>query len=328
MRYRKLGNTDIYVSEIGFGAWGIGGTVDGSIAYGETDDQESRHALRLAYDLGVTFYDTSNFYGFGHSEKLIGETLKGVRDKVVIATKVGFLRDGKTQDFSPQHIRNSVEQSLKNLGTDYIDLYQLHSPPIQCLEEDRSIIETLHSLVDEGKVRVIGISARSPEDALIAAKSLRFKVVQANFNLVDQRALTNGLFDFCVKEGVGFVARTPLCFGFLTNAYSAQSHFSFGDHRNLLSTEQIKKWDEARQLFLNISETTDDQGCAQFALRFCLSYRAVSTVIPGMINRQHVHENIFSSSLGRLPPDKVKALEKIYRENTFFLGKHSPLKEK
>lgn len=318
---------DIHVSEIGFGAWGIGGTVGGAIAYGETEDRESRLALRLAYDLGVTFYDTSDFYGFGHSEKLIGETLKDVRDKIVIATKVGFLQDGKAQDFSVQHIRSSIEQSLKRLGTDYIDLYQLHSPLIQHLKEDGVIMETLHSLVDEGKVRAFGISARSPQDALIAAKSLHFKVVQANFNLVDQRALTNGLFDFCEKEGVGFIARTPLCFGFLTNAYSAQSHFSSGDHRSLLSTEQIKKWDEARQLFLNIFETSDDQSCAQFALRFCLSYKAVSTIIPGMLNREHVRENIFSSSLGKLPTDKVEALEKVYRENTFFLGKYSSLKE-
>lgn len=324
MKYRKLGKTGIVVSEIGFGAWGIGGTAKGSIAYGKTDDQESSLALRLAYDLGVTYYDTSDLYGFGHSECLIGATLRDVRDKIVIGTKVGFLRTD-AQNFSPKHIRNSLEKSLKRLKTDYIDLYQLHSPPMQCLKEDHQILSTLYSLVDEGKVRVIGISARSPDDALIAATEFGFKVLQVNFNLVDQRALTNGFFGFCEQNEVGIIARTPLCFGFLTGNYSEDTGFSSGDHRKLWSQEQIKKWDQARQLFLNDFKDMSVQDSTQLALRFCLSYSPISTVIPGILNRQHIKENTQASQFGVLSEQALAKIEKIYKENTFFVERKPSL---
>ena len=133
MKYRKLGNTGLEVSEIGFGAWGIGGD-----SYGTVDDDVSRKALRFAYDQGITLFDTSDIYGSGHSEELIGQVLKDVRGRIVIASKVGTLPHfGFTmpQDFSVKHIREALEASLRRLQSEYVDLYQLHSPPIEVLSQ-------------------------------------------------------------------------------------------------------------------------------------------------------------------------------------------------
>ena len=241
MKYRRLRSTGLQVSEIGFGAWGIGGVANGAIAYGPTDDQESKRALRRAYHLGVNFYDTSGLYGYGHSERLIGEVLKDVRDRVIITTKVGFLDADGAQDFSPKHIRQSLAASLKRLQTDYVDLYQLHSPPIDALGRDESILSALRSLEQEGSVRAIGISVRSPDDGLVAINRFGLSCIQVNFNLVDQRALSNGLFDLCRKQGVGVIVRTPLCFGLLTGRYSPESKFGPGDHRSSWSSAQMAR---------------------------------------------------------------------------------------
>ncbi len=320
MKYRKLDNTGLEVSEIGFGAWGIGGLTRGATSYGPTSDEESKLALRLAFESGITFYDTSDLYGYGHSERLIGETLKDVRGKTVIASKVGFLEHNGPQDFSPRHIRESIERSLKRLQTDYLDLYQLHSPPIDLLEKDDSILHTLSSLQKEGKTRAIGISARSPDDGLIAIEKLGFKSVQVNFNMVDQRAIENGLFDLAKKENAGIIVRTPLCFGFLTGGYSADSEFDFRDHRSTWPREQIERWATAQQLFSSILEENEGQTGAQIALRFCLSFQSVSSIIPGMLTAGEVRENVLASELGPFAERELLKINEIYRDNTFFLG--------
>src|SRR5437899_9108690 len=125
MNYRALGDTGLRVSEIGFGTWGLGGDTGGAISYGPTSDETSRAALRCALDEGINFFDTSDLYGFGHSEELLGEVFGDCRDQVVIASKGGFV-DAVKQDFSPMHLRNALEKSLRRLRTDYVDLYQLH----------------------------------------------------------------------------------------------------------------------------------------------------------------------------------------------------------
>jgi len=313
MEYIALGQTGLVVSQIGFGAWGIGG---GTLAYGPTDDQESRIALRRAYDLGVTFYDTADIYGNGHSECLIGDTLKDVRRNVIIATKVGFSE--ASQDFSPEYIKQSLEASLKRLQTDYIDLYQLHCPSIDALGEDS--LSVLRTLKEEGKVRTAGISVRSPDDGLVAATKYEFKVLQVNFNLVDQRALNNGLFALCEKNGVGIIVRTPLCFGFLTEAYSPESHFDSSDHRSRWSSEQRKRWATSYKYFSSALGKNGEQTHAQIALRFCLSYRSVSTVIPGMLTKEQVEENAFASQMGPFSKEELQEIERIYQDNAFFVS--------
>lgn len=323
MRYRTLGSTGIRVSEIGFGTWGLGGAAQGAVAYGATRDEQSIAALRAAYDRGVNFFDTADFYGFGHSEKVLGDALHGVRDKVVIATKGGLLDATGAQDFSPAHLRRALEASLKRLGTDYVDLLQLHSPPIDLLVKQPETIECLEALRREGKVRAFGVSVRSPDDGLVAVEQLGVRCIQANFNLVDQRVLENGLLERCARLGAGLIGRTPLCFGFLTGQYAAATKFDQYDHRNRWSVEQRERWASALGKFIGALRTRSSQSPAQFALRFCLSFPGVSAVIPGMLNEEHVAENTAASDLGALDAADLAALVDVYRKQAFFVERVS-----
>lgn len=317
MRYRQLGSTGIRVSEIGFGAWGIGGDTQGAVAYGPTSDQESRLALRRAFESGVTFFDTADLYGFGHSEEVLGAALGNVRSQVVIASKVGMLDMQGAQDFSPGHITAAVDRSLRRLGTDYIDLYQLHGPAIELLDRDSRILSCMQDLQRDRKIRAFGISVRSPEDGLAAVTRFGIKCLQVNFNLLDQRAIENGLFDLCRERGVGVIVRTPLCFGFLTGQYPAGGQFDPTDHRSRWSAAQREKWAGAYQLFTSALQDPRAQTPAQFALRFCLSFPAVSTVIPGMLTTAHVEENIRASEFGGLLDSERGAIISIYRQQDF-----------
>lgn len=320
MKYRRLGSTGFQVSEIGFGAWGIGGNVNGAVAYGPTDDAESKAALRRAFELGITFYDTADFYGFGHSEQLIGEALKDVRPQVIVATKVGLLDASGAQDFSSQRIRRSIEASLKRLQTDYVDLYQLHSPSMETLVQEDKILSVLQSLQAEGKIRAFGVSVRSPDDGLVAVTKFGFNVIQVNFSLVDQRAVENGLFDLCLEKDVGVIVRTPLCFGLLTGQYSQADGFDSFDHRGKWSSEQIERWAAASQLFSSALLRRQSGTPAQIALRFCLSFKAVSTVIPGMLTKEHVEENRLASQCGSFGELELAHIAKLYQANRFFIG--------
>lgn len=319
MKTRLLGKSGIRVSEIGFGAWGIGGAVGGSIAYGPVDRAESILALRTAHDIGINFFDTSDFYGFGESESAIGEALSGLRSDVVIASKVGMLTSEAAQDFTPKHIRTSIEGSLRRLRTDYIDLYQLHSPPTTLLDPNSEAVMTLDSLKEEGKIRAWGISTRSPQDAKRAIVDLNAAAIQLNFNLVDQRALSDGIFALAGEYSTGIIVRTPLSFGFLTGRYSADQKYDDQDHRSRWSREQIKRWAEANRLFSELVSMDDGQTAAQFALRFCLSLPEVSTTIPGMLTHAHVTENAQASEMGPLSGHTLELARSIYGSNQFFV---------
>ena len=319
MKLRALGKTGIHVSEIGFGAWGIGGTVNGAVAYGPVDRSESVLALRYALDSGMNFFDTSDFYGFGESESVIGEAFYGLRSKVIIASKVGMIKDESNQNFDPTYIRSSIEKSLARLRTDYIDLYQLHSPPSTVLSHDHPAVTTLRALKNDGKIRAWGISARTPTDASVAIADVGAEVVQVNFNLVDQRANSTGVFKNAGESGCGVIVRTPLSFGFLTGKYSASQKYAEQDHRSKWSMEQRARWAEANRLFAELLARQPEQTPAQFALRFCLSFSQVSTTIPGMLNRQHVEENAIASRLGPLAPDLLEIARSIYESNEFFV---------
>lgn len=320
MKYRQLGKTELVVSEIGFGTWGLGGNMQDSIGYGPVDDEESKKALQRAFDLGVTFYDTSDLYGFGHSERILGSVFRAKRKNVILATKVGFVKKNGNlvQDFSVTHINDSLEKSLKRLQTDYIDLYQLHSPPLELLEKNPEILNTFYQFKKAGKVRAVGISVRSPEDALIVVRERWFPCIQVNFSLIDQRIIENDCMDLCMREGIGLIGRTPLCYGFLTGHYSAETKFDSHDHRSNWPVQQLEVWSNAAAVFSPLLQC-QNQTPAQLALRFCLSYPAISTVIPGMLKNDHVDENALASSLGPYSETTRLNLEELYKKHTFFL---------
>ena len=318
MKYRQLGSTGLKVSEIGFGAWGVGGNVNGAMGYGPVDQDESIQALRGAFDLGINFFDTSNLYGYGNSEILIGRALKSVRDQTIIATKVGIINADHDQDFSRENMRESVEGSLKRLDTDYIDLYQLHNPPLELLRSDPTILPAMEELQKEGKIREFSISVASPDEGAAAINEFGFKCVQANLNMADHRALDNGLLALCAQKNVGFIARTPLVFGFLTGQYSSKDTFHPQDHRTLWKPEQIDRWAGAYQLFESAVSEMPGQTQAQVALRFCLSSTGVSATIPGMLTKQHVEENSKASDLGPLTDTEMQKISDIYRSQTLF----------
>jgi aryl-alcohol dehydrogenase-like predicted oxidoreductase len=320
MRYRQLGATGIRVSEIGFGAWGIGGNVKGAVAYGPTDESESRKALLQAVETGINFFDTSDFYGFGHSEEVLGKALSSVRSKVAIATKAGLLDARGGQDFSRAHLERALDASLRRLGTDYIDLYQLHGPPPDLLRRGDETMATLERFRDAGKIRAYGVSLRAPEDGAAAVLDLGFPCLQVNFNLLDQRALDNGLFELCSRQGVGVIVRTPLVFGFLTGRYAADSSFDPADHRRRWSPQQRERWADAHRLFDSYLDAKGGETSPQFALRFCLSFDCVSTAIPGMLNTEHVSENAAASDRGALPAAVRDGITGIYREHNFFVS--------
>ena len=319
MKYRTLGRTGLVVSEIGFGAWGIGGRTAGHTSYGDTDDGQSVSALRRAFDKGITFFDTSSAYGNGHSEALIGRALASSRHSLVIATKAGYDSWERPPDFSAEAIVASADRSLARLRTDYIDLFQLHNAPstLLCSEE---LHDAMSRLMRTGKIRVWGISAKSPTEALAAVGLEGPSVVQANFNMMDVRALTCGLFDEAERHQTGFIARTPLCFGFLTGLISRESRFPSGDHRLGWSRLQLDNWIDGASELLTAVSAEPGRSAVHAALRFCLSFSAVSSVIPGILTPTEVDENVEASSMGALPAAVVDAVLAINRTREFFVA--------
>jgi aryl-alcohol dehydrogenase-like predicted oxidoreductase len=319
MRYRPLGKTGLQVSEIGFGAWGIGGRTVEQTSYGDTDDRTSLAALDRALERGITFFDTSAAYGNGHSEALIGQAVRGRRSRAVITTKAGYEAWDQAPDFSPSAIVASTERSLARLGTDYLDLLQIHNPPLDVVTAP-AVREALAGLVKSGKIRAWGVSAKGPDEALQALRACEIAVVQANFNMMDVRVLTSGLLAEVERLGVGFIARTPLCFGFLSGTIGHDSVFPAGDHRARWPRAQLANWvDGAADLMAAIS-TRPGEAAAQAALRFCLSFPAVSTAIPGIMRPLEADQNAAASHLGPLPRQAVEAILEINRNRRFFVS--------
>jgi aryl-alcohol dehydrogenase-like predicted oxidoreductase len=319
MKYRPLGQTGLSVSEVGFGAWGVGGRTDGLTSYGDTDDDESRAAIGRALDVGINFFDTSNVYGAGHSEVLIGEVLGDRRSDVVIATKAGYSSYDAPPDYSPNAIRESLRESLGRLRCEYVDLLQLHNPTPAIIESAPEIGETLDALKREGLIRAHGVSVKSPEDGLAILASFRFDAVQANLNMMDIRLVDSGLLEMAISRRIGVIARTPLCFGFLSGTVSNETEFPEGDHRNLWSRPQIERWIYGAQLMRDAVPVPRGQSQTQVALRFCLSYPAISSVIPGILRPAEAEENAGASAAGGLLDDEMAAVQTINRENDFFV---------
>lgn len=297
MNYRVLGRTGLRVSEIGMGAWAIGGNQFGN-SYGPTDDEESRRATRKALDMGCNFFDTADVYGHGHSEELLGKVLGPVRDEVIIATKGGgdFYSSPPRANFSPDYIRSAAEQSLLRLRTDRIDLYQLHNPPPPMIE-DGAVFGILRDLQGEGKIRFAGLSIFDPREGLAALQHGTVDALQVVFNLLRWEPARD-LFRAAAGEGVGIIAREPLHNGFLTGKFSRGVQFPPGDIRATWPAEYVEALMRTAD-GLRFLEC-DGRTLAQAALQFCLAHRAVSVAIAGCKTEAQVVENFSAPSAPRL----------------------------
>lgn len=312
MKYRTLGRTGLNVSEIGFGAWAIGGT-----SYGPTRDEDSIEALETVWEHGVNFFDTADTYGHGHSEELIGRFLKGRRDEAVIATKVGwdFYHGGSRQNFDPDYIRFACGESLRRLGTDRIDLYQLHNPKLEQIERG-AFFEVLDGLKQEGKIRFYGVSVYTPAEAVAVIRSGKADTLQLIFNLIDQRPVLE-VFPEAVEKNIGIIAREPLACGLLTGKYSASSAFPKTDHRNGWPREK-KELDLQKLSRLQVSLKTERVSPVEAALEFVLSFEAVSVVIPGMKRKEQALENLKASEDPKLRIEEISVLRRIYENEEIF----------
>ena len=313
MRYRKFGNTDLTVSEIGFGGWAIGGgdmIGNTSIGWGDVDDAVSKQAIYAALDVGINFFDTADIYGLGHSEKIIGETI-GNNPSVIVATKVGNVArsDQFTIDYSADHLINACDQSLKRPNRERIDYYQLHSARMSHLQGGECI-DAMQQLVRNGKIRYWGLSLNT-FDPLPEADHLMQNNLANGFQLVlntlNQKALP--LLEKAHQNGYGIIARMPLQFGLLTGKFNAHSTFAINDHRRgrltreviLTSTKALEPvWELCNKYHLTKTE---------LSLSYVLSYPQVSTVIPGIRTPEHVMQN--TNNLQVLDDKDVKMIEDL-----------------
>lgn len=295
MEYRKFGNTALLVSEIGFGAWAIGGGAmigKTAIGWGDADDEESVKAIYAAIDAGINFFDTADIYGLGHSEALLGKTIGDKKD-MLIATKGGNVsrNDQFTFDYSKAHILAACEASLKRLKRDAIDYYQLHTARMQHLQNGECI-EAMQQLEKEGKIRYWGISLNTFEPLPEAAFFIQHKIgngFQLVLNLINQRALP--LLPMSYENGYGVIVRMALQFGLLTGKFDSGTNFSTNDHRaNRLTNEVIETANNALVPVWNLCQKYN---CSktQLALSYLLSYKEVSTIIAGIRTAEQVTLN-------------------------------------
>jgi aryl-alcohol dehydrogenase-like predicted oxidoreductase len=310
MKYRRLGRTGLMVSEIGFGAWGIGGE------WGSRDDDEAIAAINLAMDLGVNFIDTAAGYGGGHSERLIARAFRERGERCYVATKVNpknwkwpaLPHIPLSEVFPKDHIIKTVEQSLRNLETDCIDLIQLHAWTDR-FNYELEWYEAFLELKEQGKIRFFGVSVNDwdPYGGVNLVKSGRVDTIQVIYNIFEQRPAEQ-LFPAAMEHDVGIIARVPFEEGLLTGKIGPGYQFKEGDWRKdwLANGRLEEAWEHVQALRWVENE---NRTMAQAALKFILAHPAVSTVIPGMRSRKHVEENVAVSDHVTMTDEEVERLK-------------------
>lgn len=321
MKYRKLGRTGFEVSEIGYGAWGIGGKQ----WLGGTDD-ESLAALKRAIELGVNLIDTALAYGDGHSEQLVGQVVRQIGHKIYVATKVPPrnriwpARAGTPigEVFPYSYIMQSAEESLRNLGLDTIDLLQLHvwHPEFLAADDWRRAFEELKR---SGKVRSVGISVteHDPDSVLDAIRTGLIDTVQVIYNVFDQAPERN-LLPLCIEKNIGVLARVPLDEGALSGTMTERTKFPDGDFREYYFRGDRKKEVVKHVDALKRGLGPDAGQLPEIALRFCLAHPAVSSVIPGMRTVKHAEGNSRLPDLGPLPAETLAILKRHAWDRNFY----------
>jgi len=322
VKYRTLGKTNITVSEVGFGVWTVGTTW-----WGIKDEDFGVDLMRQAYDLGITFFDNADSYGDGKGEEMLARALGDVRDKIVIATKFGYdiyststdARPGhqeRPQDFSPAFVRRALEESLRRLGTDHIDLYQLHNPRMTAIESDE-LFALLEDVQREGKVRSYGVALGPAigweEEGLASMHTRCLGALQTIYNLFEQDP-GRAFFPVAREHGVGVLVRVPHSSGMLEGKYSKETAFSQDDHRS----HRPKEWlTEGLQKLAAIEFLTErgDRTIGQAALQFILSEPSVSSTLPNIYNAEQLREFAAAPETPVLTDDELTRLAALYERN-------------
>ena len=320
MRYRPFGKTGLKVSEIGYGAWGIGKAL-----WVGAEDEESLRSLRAAREADVNFYDTALVYGDGHSEQLIAQCF-GPWSDVIIASKVPpkdrvwAVKPGTPlrNTFPKEYVLDSLDETLKNLGRKSVDIYQFHTW-IDDWASDDEWQATVHEMKSSGKAKFVGISVKNdqPANVLKALDTGLIDSVQVIYNIFDQSP-EDELFPYCRKNGIAVIVRVPFDEGSLTGAITPDTTFPEGDFRNMYFSGGRKQeaWERVLAIAVDLGISMDKM--PQIALRFCLSHPAVSTVIPGMQSTKHVAANTAAADAGPLPEETLRKLREHRWVRSFY----------
>ena len=328
MKHRAVGTTDVVVSEIGFGVWTVA-----TSWWGVTDEAFGVRLLQQAADLGITFFDTADTYGNGLGETLLAKALGSRRDQIVIGTKFGYdfyhhaSRRGHEElphDWRPEYVRFALEESLKRLQTDRIDLYQLHNPRLDALQRD-DLFATLEALKREGKIRAFGpalgpaIAERQVEEGVYAIERRHSDVVFIIYNLLEQM-LGQGLFDASRRQRSSLLVRVPHASGLLDGTVKPETVFGEDDHRfHRVSTEDrkrqwqvngLKKVEQLRFLWEGRGRTL-----AQAAIQYILAEPSVASVLPNIYNETLLREFAAASDLPPLAAEDLARVNALYAEN-------------
>src|SRR5262245_56372699 len=303
MHFRKLGNSDLAVSAIGLGCMSMSGT------YGKSDDEQSIAVVHHAIDLGVTFIDSSDMYGWGHNESLLGNALKGRRDRVVLATKFGQVQspDGKGNlvDGRPAYVAEACDASLKRLGVDVIDVYFQHRvDPKVPIEET---VGAMSRLIERGKVRYLGLSEAAPETIRRGHAVHPLSAVQSEYSLL-YRSPAEETIPTCRELGITYIAYSPLGRGFLTGRFHQLGDIAEDDRRRQHPRFQPQHFDHNRKLVLRLEEMAAEKGCrpAQLVLAWLLAQGPDILPIPGTKRIAYLEENLGALNVQLSPGDLAR----------------------
>lgn len=320
---RTLGRSSITVSALGFGCWAIGGPAwrgETPVGWGEVDDAESIRAIQRALDLGITFFDTADVYGAGHSEQIVGQAFAGRREQAVIATKFGngFTEGNKQLSgafASPDYIRRACENSLRRLKTDHIDLYQFHLGGF-AIEEAGPVVRTLEELVQAGKIRGYGWSTDDPVRAAFFAQNPHCTAVQFQLNVLDDNPEMVAL---CGAQNLAGVNRGPLAMGLLTGKYSAGSTLAENDVRGSNAPDWMKYFKDgrpnpewaARVDAIREILTSGGRTLVQGALAWLWARSPQMVPIPGIRTVKQVEENAGAMLFDPLLSDQMSEIDRL-----------------
>ena len=318
MQTRTFGRTGWQISEIGFGAWGIGGS-----DWGGADEAEALATLQRSLDCGVTFFDTADVYGDGHSERLVGRLRRERPEPFVIATKAGRrLSPHTAAGYTAANLEAFVDRSLTNLGVERLDLVQLHCPPPEIYHQPE-VFAALEALVAAGKLAHYGVSVETVAEGLAALKYPGVASVQIIFNIFRQKPAEQFLAA-AAAANVAVIARVPLASGLLAGRYTRETVFPAADHRTF--NREGAAFDKG-ETFSGVDFATGltaverlrplvpaDMTMAQFALKWILSFDAVSCVIPGARRPDQAGANAATSDLPPLSPETLAAVRQVYDE--------------